>query len=99
MYKDKAKQRDAVKAAVAKHRQGITSPPAGITFNVELANALLDPVKEAKLRSICYRLKEKGKAHDYVNDCDTTYLDMVNYGLDNPVKLSVINEMLNVPVK
>ncbi len=46
-----------------------------------LIRALTKPEIENKLRSICYRLKEKGKTKDCSTDKDCTYLDFVNYGI------------------
>ena len=63
-YKDKEKQKEAVKKAVDKHRgitngiteQGIT--PKGITEYPPLLYALADVKKRAKLRAICQSLSE-----------------------------------------
>jgi hypothetical protein len=55
--------------------------------------ALVDKKMEAKLRTICYRLKEKGKTKDYANDCDITYLDLLQYGLSG-ITFTRINELL-----
>ena len=43
--------------------------------------ALGNPMMEAKLRSICYRLQEKGKTLDYATGKETLFLDMVTYGV------------------
>ncbi len=54
--------------------------------------ALADPIKEAKLRTICYRLQEmdrQGKPHDYALDKDVSWLDMVQYGISG-IKFSKI---------
>ena len=56
MYKDKEKQREAVRKAVAKHRQGITS---GITYP-SIIEALVDPKRRAMLEFISYDLNRKG---------------------------------------
>ena len=56
MYKDKEKQREAVRKAVAKHRQGITS---GITYPA-IIEALVAPKRRAMLEFISYDLNRKG---------------------------------------
>lgn len=63
MYKDKAKQREAVKRAVDKHRgitkgiteEGITGQ--GITRYPAIIYALTDPIKRKKLEDITQSLK------------------------------------------
>ena len=59
-----------------------------------LVLALGDPTTEAKLRSICYRLKELGMTHDYTTDTETPYLEMVWYGIGG-VRFSQINKLFN----
>ena len=57
--------------------------------------ALADPVKQARLRTICYRLKElddKSKPHNYWNDEKSSWLDMVQYGVAG-IKFSKINTL------
>ena len=56
--------------------------------------ALGNPTTEAKLRSICYRLKEKGKTLDYAENKETTFLDMVSYGVGG-VRFSQINKLFD----
>jgi len=55
MYKDKEKQKEAVKKAVQKHRgiteEGITSQ--GITSYPDIIDKLTDPVWRGKLEKIC----------------------------------------------
>ena len=54
-YKDKEKQKEAVKRAVDKHRKGITLEgitEQGITEYPAIVHALCDPVKRAKLEKI-----------------------------------------------
>ena len=63
-----------------------------------LIMALGDPVKQAKLRTICYRLKEldrKCKAHDYISDKDVSWLEYVSYGIGG-VKFSKIADFFNI---
>ena len=71
MYKDEAKQREAVRKAVAKHR-GITTSPfkgeditgvgitSGITDIPPIINALLDPKKRAMLEFVSQDIKRRG---------------------------------------
>ncbi len=56
--------------------------------------ALADPVKEAKLRSICYRLKEKGNTLDYSTNKEVPFLDFVTYGIGG-IKLSKVSALIN----
>ncbi len=54
--------------------------------------ALADPIKQAKLRTICFRLKEidvKGKTVDYITGEQISWLELVQYGMDG-VKFSKI---------
>ena len=60
-YKDKEKQRKAVRDAVNKHRKGITSEGItgqGITQYPAIIPALVDPEKRVKLEKIYQSLKE-----------------------------------------
>ena len=79
MYKDKAKQKEAVREAVRKHRQGITK---GITQYHPILLALIDPVKRKKLEAITQSLK----AH-HVSE-------LVSYGLRKPIPFDVVGELL-----
>ena len=59
-YKDKGKQRKAVREAVNKHRKGITSDGItgqGITYPA-IIHALADPDKRVRLEKIHTSLKE-----------------------------------------
>jgi hypothetical protein len=67
MYKDKVKQREAVRRAVTKHRQGITSgitekgiTEKSITKYPAILLALCDPKKRAMLEFISSDLIRKG---------------------------------------
>jgi len=93
MYKDKAKQRAAVKKAVDRHRvlqKGITSQsitPKGITESATyvrpIIRAIADPIKRAKLRQICQSLE----THNV--------LDRVYYGCgDDPVRMDEAASLL-----
>lgn len=55
MYKDKGKQREAVREAVRKHR-GITPVSQGITYP-PLIHSLSIPEDRRKLRQVCDALK------------------------------------------
>jgi len=71
MYKNKAKQREAVRKAVAKHR-GITPSPltgegftgvgitSGITDIPPIINALLDSKKRGMLEFVSQEIQRKG---------------------------------------
>jgi len=60
MYKDKTKQKEAVRKAVRKHRQGITpegittkrSNKQGVTYP-HIIDKLTDPAWRAHLESVC----------------------------------------------
>ena len=54
--------------------------------------ALANPIIEARLRSICYRLKEKGMAYDYVDGVKVPYLDFLQYGISG-IKFSKLNAL------
>lgn len=59
MYKDKTKQREAVKKAVNKHRgitKGITESE-GITSVPAIVTAITNPVTRKKLEAVCSSLK------------------------------------------
>ena len=60
-YKDKEKQRQAVKCAVDKHRKGITTEGItgeGITQYPAIIYALTDPIKRKKLEKIYHSLRD-----------------------------------------
>ncbi len=60
--------------------------------------ALADPIRQAKLRTICERLREldrHSKPHDYTLDKDVSWLDYVYYGASG-IKLSAIAEVFKV---
>lgn len=59
-----------------------------------LIMALADKNKEARLRSICHRLKEKGKTVDYSTGEVIPYLDLLMYGVGG-TKFSVINQLFD----
>ena len=73
MYKDKEKQREAVKKAVKKHRQGITE---GITVKVahtdgktarpimDIIDKLTDPFWRGRLEKICLSFKHSQYSKD-----------------------------------
>ena len=56
-YKDKVLQREAVKEAVRRHRQGITAQGTDPKV-LHLAEALIDPIKRAKLVKISNALNK-----------------------------------------
>ncbi len=60
-----------------------------------LIYALADSTKQAKLRTICEKLKEKGKAYSYSECKDITYLDLLMYGASG-VKFTSIAKLLKV---
>lgn len=84
MYKNKEKQREAVKRAVEKHRgitsEGITDP--SVTPHHPILDDLVDPIRRAKLQAICdalnrrkdlaskvfYGISENGLPMDVVGD-------------------------------
>lgn len=90
-YKDQAKQREAIKKAVNRHRQGITDGitqegknEQGITYH-PIIYALTDKAKRVKLEKISQALK------------DRRLLDRVHYGAGvNSLEMSVVDEMLKV---
>lgn len=54
--------------------------------------ALADPIKQAKLRTICHRLKEvdeKGKTVDFMTGEQISWLELLQYGTSG-VKFSKI---------
>jgi len=88
-YKDRDKQKEAVKKAVDKHRgitKGITSEgitPMGITdYYPPVVYALLDPVKRKKLEYICQALRDEDKPE-------------VRYGVEGPT-FDTITELLSI---
>ena len=82
-YKDRNKQREAVKEAVAKHRKGITDEgitdegitDEGITYP-PIVYALVDKEKRAKLQSICESLKAHGCADKVYYGAGVHSIDM-----------------------
>ena len=85
MYKDKNKQKEAVKKATRRYRKGITG---GITENGEgitpaIVKALVDPKKRAMLEYISEDLKRKHLG------------DQLRYGIGGPT-FEVISELLEV---
>ena len=64
-------------------------------FNESLMNALLDPIKEERLRKICLQLKRLGNTKDWEGKL-VPWLDLVSYGVINQVKFSQIAEVLEV---
>ena len=73
-YKDKEKQKAAVKRAVDKHRKGITSEgitEQGITQYPAILLALTDPIKRRKLEKITESLK----AHNQLKNVYYGYPD------------------------
>lgn len=55
--------------------------------------ALGDPIKQAKLGTICYRLSEldrRGRPHDYALEKETSWLEYLQYGISG-FKFSKIN--------
>ncbi len=84
-YKDKEKQKKAVKRAVDKHRgitKGITSEgitEEGITQYPAIIHALADPVKRAKLEKIYQSLNEFKQAKNAYYGCgeDSVPFDVV----------------------
>ena len=87
-YKDKEKQKQAVKRAVDKHRgitKGITSEgitEQGITQYPAIIHALVNPDKRKKLEAITQSLKEFKVA------------DRVYYGCSDPVPFDVVGDLL-----
>ena len=77
MYKNKTKQRSAVKKAVQKHRnetrseQGITK---GITSHPDILDKLIDPIWRKRLEKICYSFENshnpKYKEMVWLGDCN-----------------------------
>jgi hypothetical protein len=57
-----------------------------------LIRMLGDKRGEAKLRTICYRLKEKGDTVDYITGEKIPYLNLVYYGVDG-IPFNMINEL------
>jgi len=57
MYKSKEKQREAVRKAVSKHCQGITSEKEGITYP-DIIDKLTDSKWRSRLEKICLAFKE-----------------------------------------
>ena len=72
----------------------------GKTKNLEnlpqaLILALADPIKQAKLRTICYRLKEldaRSVPKNYWGNEKLSWLDCLSYGIDG-VKFSKIAQV------
>lgn len=89
-YKDKAKQKEAVKKAVLKHHKGITEKTIlegitgeGITYP-PIIHALADPIKKKKLESICEHLDRR------------KLLSKVYYGAgEHSVDFEIVNDMLD----
>ena len=85
-YKDKTKQKEAMRKAVDKHRQGITSQgitKEGITEYPAILEALVDPIKRAKLKRIHESLRTRG------------LLGEVRYGVYGPT-FDIVGELLEV---
>ena len=74
MYKDKTKQKEAVKKAVRKHRQGIT--PKGITEQgityPHIIDKLTDPWWREHLGIICSTFREDMKECTYLGGVPLT---------------------------
>ncbi|MFH1231756.1 MAG: hypothetical protein V1709_09700 [Planctomycetota bacterium] len=60
-----------------------------------LIKTLADDTQREKLSAICERLKECGKAPGLKGNPDTTYLDLVFYGIQSHIPFSKINSLLN----
>ena len=91
-YKDKERQKQAIKEAVNKHRQGITSgitnegiTGQGITTIRPVIRTLSDPVKRDKLRKICQSLQD-------FRQLDNVYLGC---GKD-PIPMTEVSELPEV---
>lgn len=81
-YKDKEKQRKAVRDAVNKHRKGITSEgitEQGITRYPAIIHALVNPEKRLKLEKITQSLKNFKVADKVYYGCskDSVPFDVV----------------------
>ncbi len=63
--------------------------PKELHLNESLMNALLDPIKEERLRKICLQLKRLGSTKDWEGK-PIPWLELVSYGVINCVKFSQI---------
>ena len=80
MYKDKEKQREAIRKAVQKHRQGITTEGItsegitgqGITGYPDIIDKLTDPIWRAHLIKVCNAFQHRPQ------DMEVTWLGDTN---------------------
>lgn len=73
MYKNKEKQREAVKKAVQKHRTGITqgiTSTEGITPYPDIIDKLINKIWRGKLERICLSFKHS----HHPSDAETCWL-------------------------
>ena len=95
MYKDKEKQREAVKNAVDKHRKGITKgiteegiTSQGITYYHPILDDLVDPVRRKKLEDIHEALSRH------------KLQSRIFYGLgENGLPMDVVGDLLDATTK
>ena len=80
MYKNKGQQREAVRLAVKKHRQGITK---GITYRD------IDTVTAAKLLMICKACNKEVRGLDG----KVNLLSLIRYGIEGTTLLSIKGQL------
>jgi len=62
--------------------------------NESIILALANPILQARLRTICHCLKQKGKTKDYITNKDITYLELLMYGISGPT-FAQIDRVIN----